>query len=94
MLALLYRREEHRAGLDLDLVVAGVFSNELIQIFWFDPNGITNLNRRELSLLDEFVDKSFAAIKDHCDLRGFQQFCIGLMDDLVHKMLLNTCKND
>ena len=61
MLTLLYLRGDPRAGLDLDLIVAGVFPNEPIQVFWFDPDGITNLNGRKLSLLDKFVDKSLKA---------------------------------
>ena len=72
MLTLLYLRDDPRAGLDLDLIVAGVFPNEPIQVFWFDPDRITNLNGRKLSLLDEFIDKSFAAVQDHCDLRGLK----------------------
>ena len=72
MLILLYLREIFQVGMGLDLVIAGVFPNEPIQVFWFDPDRITNLNGRKLSLLDEFIDKSFAAVQDHCDLRGLK----------------------
>jgi hypothetical protein len=72
VLTSLYPKDDPRAGLDLDLIVAGVFPNEPIQVFWFDPDGITNLNGRKLSLLDEFVDKSFAAVQNHCDLGGLK----------------------
>ncbi len=88
MLILLYLRDDPRAGLDLDLIVAGVFTNEPIQVFWFDPDGIANLNGRKFSLLDEFVDKSFTAVQDHCDLWGFKQFGNGLVGGFVHDLLL------
>ena len=88
MLTLLYLRGDPRAGLDLYLIVAGVFPNEPIQVFWYDPDGITNLDGRKLSLLDELIDKSFAAVQDHCDLGGLEQFGGGRVGGLVHGSLL------
>ena len=88
MLTILYLRENRRAGLDLDMVVAGVFPNEPIQVFWFDPDRITNLNGRKLSLLDKFIDKSFAAVQDHCDFGSLEQFGGGRVGGLVHNLLL------
>ncbi len=88
MLTLLYPRENRRAGQDLNLVVAGVFANELIQVFRYNPDGIANLNRRKLFLLDEFVNKSFAAVQDICYFGRFQQFSGGWVGDLVHVLLL------
>ena len=39
-------------------------------------------------LFDQFIDMSFAAVQDHCDFGGLEQFGEGGVSGLVHVMLL------